>query len=341
MRHNYSPQRFVLDHLHSLEQLWTKVRDGDPESVHQARVMTRRIRAGLALTWGLNVEVARTFRMISRRLGDVRELDVTRELLDNLQPQLPQAAIAITALGQDIGRAQYRQRRRLIKALDGINLRRLGRRIASAPAGWAAVSAMWHDWRDHLRDELSTRASTLKAAIDRASGVYMPNRVHDVRIAIKKLRYALELANATGASDDVQLVTELKGAQEVLGRLHDWQVLSRVIDKADLGDTASSRERAVLESVVAVESSRLHAKYLRRRDRLVDVCHACSCSASKWRALARLGRYTTGSLPAAGFAAVPFAVWYLRNHSMGDQPPTESMPPRSVSWTTRRAAVAR
>ena len=325
MRHSYNSQCFVLDNLGRLEELWTRVRDGDPDSVHQARVTTRRIRAGLALTWGLNAEVIKTFRMISRQLGGVRELDVTRELLEKLQPQLPEAAVAITLLRQDIGRAQHRRRRRLIKALDGINLRRLGRRIASAPEGWAAVSAVWHDWRDQLLDELGTRATNVKAAIDRASGVYMPNRVHDVRIAIKKLRYALELANATGASDDVQVMTELKGAQELLGRLHDWQVLSRVIHKADLGDTESSRERAVLESVVAFESSRLHAKYLRRRDRVVDVCHSCSCSASKWHVLARVGRFTTRSLPAAGFAAVPFAVWYLRKHSIGDQPPTESV----------------
>jgi CHAD domain-containing protein len=327
MRQSCNPQRFVLDNLHRLEELWTKVRDADPDSIHDARVTTRRIRAGLALTWGLDADVIRTFRRISRRLGDVRELDVTCELLDNLQPRLPQAAVAITALRQDISRAQYRRRRRLIKALDGINLRRLGRRIASAPEGWAAVSAIWHDWRDQLRDELSTRATNLKAAVDRASGVYMPNRAHDVRIAIKKLRYPLEFANAAGAANDVPLLTELKGAQDVLGQLHDWQVLSRVIQRADRGDTATSRERAVLESVVAVESSRLHAKYLRRRDRVVDVCHACSDSVSKWHVLARVGRFTTRSLPAAGVVAVPFAVWYLRHcDSLGDLPPTESVP---------------
>ena len=151
MRQSYNPERFVLDNLRGLEELWAKVRDGDPDSVHQARVTTRRIRAGLRLTWGHSAEVAKTFRMVGRQLGRVRELDVTRELLENLQPQLPQAAVAITALRQDIGQAQYRRRRRLIKALDGVNLHRLGRRIASAPEGWAAVSSLWHDWRSRLR----------------------------------------------------------------------------------------------------------------------------------------------------------------------------------------------
>ena len=40
---------------------------------------------------------------------------------------------------------------------------------------------------------VARRAASLKAAIDEAGAVYLPERLHAVRIAVKKLRYAVEL----------------------------------------------------------------------------------------------------------------------------------------------------
>ena len=37
--------------------------------------------------------------------------------------------------------------------------------------------------------------NALRAAIDNAAGIYLPDRLHEVRIAVKKLRYALEIAS--------------------------------------------------------------------------------------------------------------------------------------------------
>lgn len=311
MRHSSNPQRFVLNHLHDLEELWPQVRDGDRDAVHEARVTTRRIRAGLPHMRGVTTETSKTFRRIGQRLGRVRELDVTNDLLNKLRPELPQAATAIAELQQLVAQRLQRRRRRLIKALDDVSLRRLGRQLASAPAGVVMITSLWHDWRPDVRRQLGKSAVNVRAAIERASGVYMPNRAHDVRIAIKKLRYTLELGMATGLSANPALLPELQGAQKVLGQLHDWQVLFREIQHLDSGSLA--REKAVLDSVVSVESSRLHRKYLRLRDGIINVCTACTRLEGERHTLERLGRLATRTAYTAPVVGVPLAVWYFKN----------------------------
>jgi CHAD domain-containing protein len=87
-----------------------------------------------------------------------------------------------------------------------------------------------------------------------------------VRIAAKRLRYALELAGELTLARTASLVTRLRGAQDVLGELHDLDVLRR----------ESAHVRAALPpgSIVATDLEQmsqaldadirqLHARYLR------------------------------------------------------------------------------
>ena len=55
-----------------------------------------------------------------------------------------------------------------------------------------------HTWRRDLDYTLRERALATREAIDHATGVYFPARVHAARIAIKKMRYAMEIAHAIG-----------------------------------------------------------------------------------------------------------------------------------------------
>ena len=54
--------------------------------------------------------------------------------------------------------------------------------------------------------------------------MYVPQRLHDVRIAVKKLRYAAELADETTGKRITGDVAALKAAPDLLGRLHDLEV---------------------------------------------------------------------------------------------------------------------
>ncbi len=58
-----------------------------------------------------------------------------------------------------------------------------------------------------------------------AGHMYSPEQLHQVRIAAKKLRYAMELAFDAGVKSAAAPVRTVKRAQDTLGRLHDLQVL--------------------------------------------------------------------------------------------------------------------
>ena len=69
------------------------------------------------------------------------------------------------------------------------------------------------------------RAEGLRAAIENAAGIYLPDRLHEVRIAVKKLRYALEIARDLSGSRATARIRTLKRVQDLLGRMHDLEML--------------------------------------------------------------------------------------------------------------------
>jgi CHAD domain-containing protein len=146
-------------------------------------------------------------------------------------------------------------------------------------------------WRWALDARVSRRASALKHAIDDAGAMYLQERVHMMRIALKKLRYGLELrAEAAGTKttpdpstrsgssrassrDDLRL---LKRMQELLGRLHDLQVLIDRVRQVQASLTppnvAGWRDLDTLVTSLEQTCRRLHARYVSDRHLLVDIC---------------------------------------------------------------------
>ena len=61
--------------------------------------------------------------------------------------------------------------------------------------------------------------------VENAAGLYLPDRLHEVRIAVKKLRYALEITKELSGSRATASILALKRAQDLLGRMHDLEVL--------------------------------------------------------------------------------------------------------------------
>src|SRR5258706_9506602 len=107
---SHSPQLFVARNLNALRSQWSGVRDGEIESLHEARVATRRIRAALPLLVQATPADRRLFKYISRRLGRVRELDVAQGLLAEMERQFPSSAYGIAALRRHIRAKQDRAR---------------------------------------------------------------------------------------------------------------------------------------------------------------------------------------------------------------------------------------
>ena len=101
----------------------------------------------------------------------------------------------------------------------------------------------------------------------------MPERIHDVRISTKKLRYALEIARDAGVTAALPLVRILKRHQERLGRLHDLQMLLKHVREAEASPGVGSRVNDLTAYADSLdrECRRLHADFVEHRAELASV----------------------------------------------------------------------
>jgi hypothetical protein len=163
----------------------------------------------------------------------------------------------------------------------------------------------------------------------------MPTRTHRVRIALKKLRYAVEVGVAGGAMRDAELLAVMKAEQETLGELHDLQVVADTIEAFAFPSKAARRAAQLLAAAVDVEVGRLHDKYVRHRERIRGVSLAALRAA---RAADRrsLVRRAARMLPVAGIAAADIAAWYIGSaESRADA----AEPARDVADSAARRSV--
>ena len=132
--------------------------------------------------------------------------------------------------------------------------------------------------------------------------MFAPGPLHSVRIALKKFRYALEVAERLGRFRLAGSMQRLKGLQNLLGELHDLQVLGAIA--RDVMALAPASRRAGLESLVTRiddEIRALHSRFLTERERIVPLL---ARAASVRRTLAGLppprppATAIPGSLPA-------------------------------------------
>jgi CHAD domain-containing protein len=126
------------------------------------------------------------------------------------------------------------------------------------------------------RRRAARRAEHLRAAIDNAAGIYLPDRLHEVRIAVKKLRYAMEIARELSGSRAVAKILTLKRSQELLGRMHDLEVLiARTRAVQGSASAPSLRLSAELDQLVRrleTECRQLHGQYMAGRASLLAIC---------------------------------------------------------------------
>jgi len=279
-------QDIFRDRLDRFTKVLSGVEEGDVRSVHRARVASRRLRELVPLLQ-LDGKASRKFskklRRATRNLGAVRELDVTVALAEELQASGRYADRALRQVASELRRSRDEEWRDFKEQERGAQLRRvarkLGRQIAAAEQ---KVETEGRDdtqrersWRWALDARLAKRARTLRQAIDHAGAVYLADRLHTVRIAMKKVRYGLEVAADAGLPAGAELKA-LKRNQELLGRLHDLQVLTdrvrRLQANTERPSASLSRELNLLVAGLEQSCRRLHARYVRDRQLLTELC---------------------------------------------------------------------
>jgi len=274
-----SPTPFTLfvNQVRILRAQLPGVRDGDPDSVHDARVATRRIRELLELVDGNHAEDVRAdVRKMGRALGRVRDVDVRIALLARLESRIPPAAPALVALRHTLEQKRAKRLRAVIKRFEKPDLDSLfDHETLNAIRRTLSRRASWGRWTVSLRRIISARGKATTEAINHASGVYFPNRIHRARIAIKKMRYAMEIATESGMSNLLVQIQELKGMQDALGELHDRQSLLDELPTLEPGDSSKALAPLVLvREVLDANIQRLHGRFVSRRHRLFDISRA-------------------------------------------------------------------
>ena len=253
---------------------------GDEISVHLARVASRRLREALPVlgtradAQALN-RADRRVRRITRALGPVRELDVTLLLLAELEGNGAAPARAISRVRTAVIEERQHRRRAMLEEIKPSRLDKLRKRLVQVAApdrrGNASGNAL-----AEAAAQASLRAKRLRVAIERAGGLYLADRLHRVRIEAKKLRYALEIQRELTRSRSTAQLNRLKHQQDLLGRMHDLEIL---IDRTR-GVQASlparnRRAMAELDKLIRVledECREGHATYMQGRAALLKLC---------------------------------------------------------------------
>jgi len=252
---------------------------GDGIGVHHARVASRRLREAVpVLTDGLHGTKAskarHKIRRLTRALGAVRELDVTLHLIDDLaeKPGMPRQAVA--DVRAHVIEAREQRRAVMHERLADVDVDKLMRRLDGVREA-LRNPAQTHNWRSALASRIAKRARRLGAAIEGAGQIYAPEALHNVRIATKKLRYAMELADESGAAPSALLVRTLRKAQDTLGRLHDLQVLQHHVSEVAAAPhthrPTPDAALAILSRSIEDECRHLHGRYVTLIPALVDV----------------------------------------------------------------------
>jgi CHAD domain-containing protein len=259
------------------------VEKGDVRGLHQARVSSRRMRElipMLQLERSETRKLGRRLRKVTTRLGTVRELDVLLLLIDELHVSGRPGSGGLGRVGVRVAKTRDQARKHLFAHLPIAEMARLARKLDRIvehlrETESSSSRAAARNWRWAIDARVAARAARLSAAIADAGALYLPERLHAVRIAIKKLRYAVELAAEAAGEKAGQDLRALTRGQDLLGRMHDVQILIDQVrqTQAALTPPSVSVWRDLDALVVSLEDDcrRLHARYMRMRDALAAV----------------------------------------------------------------------
>jgi CHAD domain-containing protein len=212
-------------------------RADDAECIHQARVASRRLRAGLRMFREcLDAEQVQTWRRQMRRvttqLGDARDKDVQIEHLCDVLHALEERASypGIARLLAKLERQRERIQPKVVEAADRLQcsgvleqIRTVTKEVLSEAESQAAgvpSAYVLAETQRHILDNLQR----LLSCQDSLSDPEDRERHHAMRIAAKRLRYTLEISAPVYGGQLQGTVEAIKKVQTLLGEVHDCDV---------------------------------------------------------------------------------------------------------------------
>jgi CHAD domain-containing protein len=215
----------------------------DVERLHDMRVGSRRLRETFQL-FGMFYrpsklkKILKQLKTLTRILGLPREMDVNLDLLQEFKCESdPQVPIAHEHLLETFERRQAKVRRRMDRAFDALNLKKLraewinfAQTSMLAPKPQSILGGIQREFESEAYLKQTTailkqkaipiqayRAGPLQSESDES--------LHRLRIVLKKFRYALEIYDPLFGHRFEKAIQSTKELQEVLGKIHDYSVL--------------------------------------------------------------------------------------------------------------------
>ena len=216
----------------------------DIEGVHQMRVAIRRLRSALRdfspfLKKRFLKDAKKDLKRLSDALGAARDLDVEIAALEKFRAKAEHENIK-TALGKMIEKCRARREAKqapLTESLETSTLEKVRERFLAAldetvNAGGKAENLTP---RDAGREVISNCLSEFCNLSDSLYEPFKCEKLHELRIAAKRLRYAIELFTVCFGASIEPFAEEVSEMQTHLGELHDrdlWiENLSRRLNK--------------------------------------------------------------------------------------------------------------
>ncbi|MBI3724009.1 CHAD domain-containing protein [bacterium] len=217
--------RMTIERASSLLYEAGRREDDIMEATHDGRVATRRLASALDLFSALlpvtgRVRAEKELTRVRRRLARARDLDVAREVVSELHPGDATLESAVDAAREALDRekddAERERRKGLRKARNPERrerLRELARAVSHRGVRTIArrIEELAREARERLQESLAPQATD--------------ESVHAFRVAVKRLRYALEPLEEIDPPART-LAEALRETQDSLGRANDRAVLA-------------------------------------------------------------------------------------------------------------------
>ena len=225
----------------------------DIESLHQMRVATRRMRAGMDMFASVLPVRAGRLRAelgwLAALLGEVRDLDIQLGRFDDWTEEMPgDHREALDELADLLAGHRVQARRALLEALDS-------RRYERLVSGLVAMLAQGPSSRSTagrapavvtMPELIEERHRAARKAARRAKRTGAATDYHRLRIRCKRLRYALEFASGLYDGELKGFVRQMTRLQDALGSMQDAAVASSRLQVIALTEEGSSLSRAAI-----------------------------------------------------------------------------------------------
>jgi CHAD domain-containing protein len=223
------------------------------ESLHQMRVATRRMRAGMDMFAAVLPVRAGRLRAelgwLAALLGEVRDLDIQLGRFDDWTEEMPgDHREALDELADLLAGHRVQARRALLEALDS-------RRYERLVSGLVAMLAQGPSLRSvagrapavtRMPELIGERHRAARKAARRAKHTGAATDYHRLRIRCKRLRYSLEFASGLYDGELKGFVRQMTRLQDALGSMQDAAVASSRLQVIALTEEGASLSRAAI-----------------------------------------------------------------------------------------------